>query len=188
MVQYTSFFQEDSQNPNCVTGDEDHLYDRLKLSITRAKKIKIIVAFLMESGVRLLINDLKEAVDRGTDIRILCGNYLNITQPQALYLLKGELGDRIDLRFYNVPNRSFHPKAYIFEYEDGGDIYVGSSNISRSALTNGIEWNYRISQPICRNYRNFKNIFKFTGINFDSFMLCIIPHIKNQNHRFTIFH
>ena len=67
-------------------------------------------------------------------IRVLTGNYLNITQPQALYLLKGALGEKVDLRFYNVPNKSFHPRLYIFEYEEDGDIFIGSSNISNSAL------------------------------------------------------
>jgi superfamily II DNA or RNA helicase len=55
------------------------------------------------------------------------------------------LGNRVDLRFYNDKNRSFHPKSYIFHYENVGEIYIGSSNISRSALTFGIEWNYRFS-------------------------------------------
>ena len=76
----------------------------------------------MESGVKLITEDLKEAVERGINIRILTGNYLNITQPQALFLLKDALSDKVDLRFYNVPNKSFHPKAYIFEYEDDGDF------------------------------------------------------------------
>lgn len=53
-------------------------------------------------------------------IRLLTGNYLGITQPSALFLIKRELGDRIDLRFYNDKERSFHPKAYIFHYENGG--------------------------------------------------------------------
>ena len=142
MTQYSSYMDK-GYNRNCVTGDKDYLYDRLKESIIKARKIDIIVAFLMESGVRLLVEDLKEAVNKGAVLRILCGNYLNITQPQALYLLKGSLGDKIDLRFYSIPNKSFHPKAYIFEYADSGEIFIGSSNISRSALMEGIEWNYR---------------------------------------------
>ncbi|GAA0719796.1 DEAD/DEAH box helicase family protein [Clostridium malenominatum] len=129
---------------SCITGDGNHLLDKLKISFKRAKSIDIIVAFLMESGVKLIVEDLKEAIKRDVPIRILTGNYLNITQPQALFLLKDALGDKVDLRFYNVANKSFHPKAYIFKYEDGGDIFVGSSNISKSALTDGIEWNYRI--------------------------------------------
>ena len=157
MVQYSS----SDNNINCVTGDRDHLYDRLKKSIRKARKIDIIVAFLMESGVRLLVEDFKEAVDKGAVLRILCGNYLNITQPQALYLLKDSLGDNIDLRFYNVPNKSFHPKAYIFEFEDKGEIFVGSSNVSRSALTDGIEWNYRIcSKTNPDDYEHFKKTFE----------------------------
>ena len=77
--------------------------------------------------------------------RLLTGNHLGITQPSALYPIKKELGDQIDLRFYNQKDRSFHPKAYIFHYENKSEIYIGSSNVSRSALTSGIEWNYRFS-------------------------------------------
>lgn len=55
----------------------------------------------MESGVRLLLNDLENALKRGAKIRILTGNYLGITQPSALYLIKKKLGEQVDLRFYN---------------------------------------------------------------------------------------
>ena len=166
MVQYSSLYKGKYYNRNCVIGDEDHLYCRLKEAITKAKKLDIIVAFLMESGVRLLVEDLKGAVDKGTVLRILSGNYLNITQPQALYLLKSSLGDKIDLRFYNVPNKSFHPKAYIFEYEDGGEIFIGSSNVSRSALTYGIEWNYRVcADTNPEDYSHFKQSFEDLFLN-----------------------
>lgn len=50
----------------------------------------------MESGVKLILNDIKEAVDRGVSIRILTGNYLRITQPSALYLLKKNLRTRLN--------------------------------------------------------------------------------------------
>ncbi len=64
----------------------------------------------MESGVKLLVNDIKAAVERGARVRILTGNYLNITQPAALYMLRRELGDAVSVRFYNVPNKSFIQK------------------------------------------------------------------------------
>ena len=132
-----------------MTGDKNKsrfLYYQLKMSILRASKIDIIVSFLMESGVRMILKDLKAALDRGVQVRILTGNYLGITQPSALCLIKKELGNRVDLRFYNDKERSFHPKSYIFHYENEGEIYIGSSNISRSALTSGIEWNYRFNR------------------------------------------
>ncbi len=133
-------------NDKCITGYNKHLYKFIKESIQKAKKVDIIVSFLMESGVRLLEEDLKEMVRRDIPVRILTGNYLNITQPSALYLIRTIMGDKVDLRFYNDKSRSFHAKAYMFEYEDGADIFIGSSNISRSALTDGIEWNYRLTR------------------------------------------
>lgn len=139
-----------------MTGDRDRsrfLYYQLKMSMQKAVRIDIIVSFLMESGVKMILKDLRAALDRGVQIRILTGNYLGITQPSALYLIKKELGDRIDLRFYNEKKRSFHPKAYIFHYQNHGEIYIGSSNISKSALTSGIEWNYRFSS--LSDNRNF---------------------------------
>lgn len=130
------------EHSKVMTGDKNQsrfLYYQLKMSMKKAKRIDIIVSFLMESGVRMLLKDLKSALDRGAQIRILTGNYLGITQPSALYLIRKELGNRIDLRFYNDKARSFHPKSYIFHYENMSEIYIGSSNISKSALTTGIE-------------------------------------------------
>lgn len=147
-----------------MTGDRDrsrYLYYQLSESIHRARGIDIIVSFLMESGVRMLVKELKEALGRGVRIRILTGNYLGITQPPALYLLKHELGEGVDLRFYNEKERSFHPKSYIFHYETYSDIFIGSSNISRSALTSGIEWNYRFSSKTDPgNYELFMGTFE----------------------------
>lgn len=134
---------------NVMTGDRNQsrfLYYQLKMSMMKAVRIDIIVSFLRESGVRMILNDLKNALERGVPVRILTGNYLGITQPSALYLIKKELGESVKLRFYNEKGRSFHPKAYIFHYENNSDIYIGSSNISKSALTSGIEWNYRLSK------------------------------------------
>lgn len=148
-------------NLNCITGDNDHLYKHIKQSFYKAKKVDIIVSFLMESGVKLLRKDLEEISNKNIPIRILTGNYLNITQPSALYLIKDILGENVDLRFYNDTKRSFHPKAYIFEYEDGGEIFIGSSNLSKSALTEGIEWNYRIDQSKnIDDYKYFKDMFE----------------------------
>lgn len=147
-----------------MTGGSDRrmqLYYQLIQSLKKADSVDIIVSFLMESGVKMLLEELDNALKRGAKIRILTGNYLGITQPSALYLLKKKLGSRVDMRFYNEKERSFHPKSYIFHYERYSDIYIGSSNISRSALTSGIEWNYRfssVSDP--KNYEKFYHAFE----------------------------
>ncbi len=151
-------------NKNCILGGDDHLVGRLNESFKNAQSVDIIVSFLMESGVKLLKEELSHLLERKVPLRILTGNYLNITQPSALYLLKDIMKENVDLRFYNVKNKSFHPKAYIFNYKDYGEIYIGSSNMSRSALTEGIEWNYRIASNSNKNdfdcfIGNFEELF-----------------------------
>ena len=156
--------QIEIERTDVMTGDRDErrfLYYQLIQSMKNAKQIDIIVSFLMESGVRMLLKELNNALNLGARVRILTGNYLGITQPSALYLLKHELKNRVELRFYNEKERSFHPKSYIFHYQDHSEIYIGSSNISRSALTSGIEWNYRFSSKAdSLNYEKFVETFE----------------------------
>lgn len=148
---------------DAITGGQDkrmYLYYQLINGLKQADSVDIVVSFLMESGVRMLLSELENAFKRGAKIRILTGNYLGITQPSALYLIKHKLGKQVDLRFYNEKNRSFHPKSYMFHYKEYSTIYIGSSNISRSALTSGIEWNYRFSSKTDpQNYEKFYNTF-----------------------------
>ncbi len=149
---------------NAITGDSRFLYYQLKMSILSADRIDIIVSFLMESGVRLILDDLKRALEKGVKIRILSGNYLGITQPSALFLIKKELGGQVDLRLYSNPNKSFHPKSYIFHRAQDSEIYIGSSNLSYGALTSSVEWNYRFIRSANVSdfdifYQEFENLF-----------------------------
>lgn len=159
-----NFEYQEYYRTDVMTGDKDarmQLYYQLSRSLRGAESVDIIVSFLMESGVKMIVKDLEKALRRGAKIRILTGNYLGITQPSALYMIKRELGEQIDLRFYNEKNRSFHPKSYIFHYKNYSEIYVGSSNISRSALTSGIEWNYRFrSDSDQESYEKFFGTFE----------------------------
>lgn len=135
---------------NAITGVEEsgYLLHRINDAASRAESIDIIVSFIMESGAYALLDSLKKAAERGVHIRILTSNYMNITDPDALFLLKMELGENLSIRFYNETGRSFHAKTYIFNYGDYSDLYIGSSNISESALTYGVEWNYRLNSRL----------------------------------------
>ena len=134
-----------------MTGGADkrmYLYYQLADSIKKADSVDIIVSFLMESGVKMLLGELDDALKRGAKIRILTGNYLGITQPSALYLIKHKLGEQVDLRFYNEKNRSFHPKSYMFHYKDyeptfehyGLPPYIAGMNVSAIAYKTD-KWN-----------------------------------------------
>lgn len=145
---------------NSFTGLEDHLVRYLYDCINRAERIRFIVAFLMESGAKLLANQLADAARKNIPIQILTGKYMSITEPSAIYHLYNVLGDNIDIRFFNDKVRSFHPKAYLFDYKDDSEIIIGSSNISHTALTSGVEWNYRLCRSLApADYDMFSNTF-----------------------------
>ena len=175
-----------------ATGDKGldrQLLYQLNMCIHKANKIDVIVSFLMTSGVKLLIKQLKRAIDRGARLRILTGNYLGITQPEALYLLRQELGDDFQLRMYNDSTRSFHPKAYIFEFDNCRTIFVGSSNISKSALTSGIEWNYCLQEEKDPdNYKTFCATFEELWCN-HSFVMDdeALHHYSKTWHRPAVY-
>ncbi|MBK3497405.1 hypothetical protein JFL43_21845 [Viridibacillus sp. YIM B01967] len=94
----------------------------------------------MESGVKLVLPALKRAHDEGIELKLLVGDYLCITQPNALKLLVENLPNA-EIRMYQSLGVSFHPKAYLFRQEDEQYVIVGSSNLSSSALKQGVEWN-----------------------------------------------
>ena len=87
-------------------------------------------------------------------------------------MIKDALGDQIDLRFYKEKERSFHPKAYIFHKKEFGEIYIGSSNVSRSALTSGIEWNYHFD--VFRDKDNFNRFLRTLKICFITIRLSLM--------------
>ncbi len=123
----------------------ENLADELIPGIQRATGIYILTSFVMESGVKLLQPYLKQAAERGADIKLLAGDYLFVTQPKALRRLLA-IDYRLELRLWRSYGTSFHPKAYLFDYGDGqGLMIVGSSNLSHSAFKVGYEWNLAMS-------------------------------------------
>ena len=114
------------------------IHDLTKLS-NDATSIYWGTAFSMKSGVKLVLPSLKEALSRNAELKILVGDYLYITQPQALELLLQELPGA-EIRLHRSSGISFHPKAYLFRSETNNHLIVGSSNLSASALQKGIEW------------------------------------------------
>lgn len=137
--------------PLSTGGDQDPLLPRLRREIHRADTIDLAVSFILVSGLELILDDLIEAMEkRDAKVRILTTDYLYVTEPEALrrLMLLEERGAQV--RIFEAVERSFHLKAYLFvgAREDGlreWSAYVGSSNLTRTALLDGIEWNYRVS-------------------------------------------
>jgi len=126
---------------------------RLKLELLRClirtdlDRIDLVVSFVMRSGVNLIARHIDEALDRGAHIRLLTTDYLQVTDTGALGFFLDRVGDhdsgKLEARVFSDPSTSFHPKAYIFSSSASGNgvAFVGSSNLSRSGITTGVEWN-----------------------------------------------
>lgn len=125
-------------------GEDDPLLPHLLANIDESESLDMAVAFVLPSGVRRIEPRLRDLLSRRGSVRLLTGDYMDVTDPDALLRLL-DLEGRFELRVFETRGTSFHPKAYIFRRRAGEDIaYVGSSNLTESALTSGVEWNYRV--------------------------------------------
>jgi superfamily II DNA or RNA helicase/diadenosine tetraphosphate (Ap4A) HIT family hydrolase len=144
-----------------ATGGADDPFSRHVIPLfERATDIAIVAAFVQESGLDRIQAAVDTALRRGARIRVITGDYLNITQAGALETLldweqaaqpdDGEpgrfLARVIEVEQLPARGKSFHPKSWRFEAADLGVAFVGSSNLSRSALESGIEWNLRVDR------------------------------------------
>jgi len=127
-------------------GEKDYLLPKLIKAINHATEIEITVSFVQPSGLKLLFDALLDALLNDTSIKLLTSDYLSITHPKALrdLLLLQERGALTKI-FECKSGQAFHMKSYIFikSVNNGtaeGSAYVGSNNISRSALTDSHEW------------------------------------------------
>lgn len=139
-----------SLQPRLITGTEqDPLLPKLLDAIRKANHIEIAVSFVQPSGIALLFDDLKEALERGASLRILTSDYLNITHPKALQRLMLLSQRDAEIKIFQCENNtSFHLKTYIFTRSDekgveAGCAFIGSNNISKAALTHAHEWAWR---------------------------------------------
>lgn len=133
-------------------GTDDPLLPHLKHHLALSQTADIAVAFTLRSGLQLIQSYLQDVLDRGGKLRIVTGDYLGATDPDALLRLL-DLSGEAECRVFETEGGtttaafagSFHPKAYVFQHMDGvGAALIGSSNLSVSALTTGVEWNYQV--------------------------------------------
>lgn len=163
--------RENARRPPLATGGKhDPFGAHLWPLFDTATEIAIIAAFVTETGLDLLEARAMAALRRGAQLRIVTGDYLAFNQVDALRRLLG--WSQIDVRRDAEPiegdgapagqlhvrvvetaladgsERAFHPKSWLFEAPGFGVAFVGSSNVSASALGRGIEWNLRVERAI----------------------------------------
>ncbi|GAA0628455.1 DEAD/DEAH box helicase [Sporichthya brevicatena] len=133
------------QSDLLVNGrDEPHLARAITGEIPSADRIDVLLAFIKWSGLRLFGQELKAAIDRGAEVRVLTTTYLGSTERRALDFL-ADIGAQIAVSYESRSTR-LHAKAWLFTRNSGyHTAYVGSSNLSISAMVDGQEWNVRLS-------------------------------------------
>lgn len=157
-----------AQVEKVIPGGANHFLPHLCEAIAHAHEIDIAVAFIKVTGLRLLLPDIHAAMadHRNGRVRILTSDYLGITDPDALSLLMLLQQEGADVRVYETGvEHSFHLKAYLFTRIGvagalHGTAFIGSSNISKQALQDGLEWNYRVVYPGDRGFLEARNRFE----------------------------
>ncbi|MFJ2134503.1 DUF3427 domain-containing protein [Streptomyces sp. NPDC087845] len=125
--------------------DDPSLGFELRAELATADRVDLLCAFVKWHGLRVLEQSLSSARDRGVPIRVLTTTYIGATERRALDRLVREFGAEVKVN-YELRSTRLHAKAWLFRRESGFDTaYVGSSNLSKAALLDGLEWNVRLS-------------------------------------------
>jgi superfamily II DNA or RNA helicase/HKD family nuclease len=125
---------------------EPSLASELKAEIDSADSVDLLCAFVMWRGVRLLEDPLAQARRAGVPFRVVTTTYIGGTEREALDRLVRDFGAEVKIQ-YDAARTRLHAKAWLFRRNTGFDTaYVGSSNLSTSALLKGVEWNVRLSK------------------------------------------
>ena len=118
---------------------------QLEAELQSATDVDLICAFVIWSGVVTLLPQIRSVCERGGDVRVITTTYMGATDPKAVRAL-AEAGAEVRIAF-DAQRTKLHAKAWVLHRPRGlTTAFVGSSNLSRTAMHTGLEWNVRLAE------------------------------------------
>ncbi|WP_193163765.1 DEAD/DEAH box helicase [Microbulbifer hainanensis] len=129
------------------TRIDPSLLSQLKQELATADRVDILCSFIKWSGIGLLRDALEDFTRRpNTRLRVLTTSYMGATELNAVKSLASLPQTEVKIS-YDVHRTRLHAKAYLFErHSSFSTAYIGSANLSRPALTEGLEWTVKVTQ------------------------------------------
>ncbi len=135
-----------SESALLVNGHRDYqIGGEVAREIASADRIDLLCAFVRFAGLRLVRDEIQDFIRRGGRMRVIASVYTGSTEKRALDELV-RLGAKVKVS-YETSQTRLHAKAWLFHRDSGfHTAYIGSSNLTQSAMVDGLEWNVRVSQ------------------------------------------
>ena len=129
--------------PKLLTNDYkkgQKVLTTIQEQLQSCKEFVFSVAFITNSGIATLIQELNDLKLKNVKGTIITTNYLYFNEPSAFERLMSM--DHIDVRV--IDDQAFHVKGYIFKHNEYFTYIIGSSNLTQEAITSNIEWNVEL--------------------------------------------
>lgn len=132
---------ENIDKTKLINNVDINMYGRIYENLNQCKGFIFNVAFIHYSGTQIFLDVLKTLESNNIKGKILTTNYMNSTEIKAVE--KIQTFSNLELKVYDtsINKNGFHPKTYIFKYENYSTVFIGSSNLTTSGLKRNIEWN-----------------------------------------------
>lgn len=140
-------------------------------------QVRIAVAFMKYSGLKVIENSLQHCLDKNGNVEIIAGLDFKTTDPQAIKFLINLKKTNSSLSFFcfgdkhdNKTNIVFHPKIYLFNKKKETTSIVGSANLTGGGLLSNFEVNTIITEDKPLYFSQLEAIYnsvKFTPSIFE---------------------